>query len=83
MKTAYAYARVSTKEQALRDNSIPAQFSRIEKYCDKNGIKVLKKFFDTESAYHDEKREDFYSMIEQAKKEYPDYIITDQKRNDI
>jgi hypothetical protein len=77
METAFIYARVSTKEQAAKDNSIPAQFNRIEKYCDDNNIKVLKKFFDSESAYNDNKRIQFYSMIDEAIKEYPNYIITD------
>lgn len=38
MKTAFAYARVSTKDQAIKDNSVPEQLRRIERYAQENGI---------------------------------------------
>lgn len=77
METAFAYARVSTKQQMDRDNSIPAQFDRIEEFCNKEGIVIVKKFFDSESAFHDEKRDKFKRMVDESLKEYPTYIITD------
>ena len=77
METAYAYARVSTKEQAAKENSIPAQFKRIEEYCKEKDIQIIKRYFDSESAYNDLKRDQFYQMVNDAIDEYPTYIITD------
>lgn len=77
MQTAFAYARVSTKDQELKDNSLPAQFKRIEEYCANNNIKIIRRYFDSESAFNDKKRVEFYRMIDEAVQEYPTYIITD------
>ena len=62
MQTAYAYARVSTKEQANKDNSIPAQFERIEDFAFKNDIKIIGRYFDSDSAFRDEHRAEFEKM---------------------
>ncbi len=77
METAFAYARVSTKKQEAKDNSIPAQFSKMEKYCAENDIKILRRYHEAESAYKGSKRDQFDLMISDALKDYPDYIITD------
>ena len=76
MKTAFAYARVSTKEQAIKDNSIPEQFRRIERYAQENKIKIINTYSDSESAYHDE-RQQFKIMISDAVELKPDFIIMD------
>jgi site-specific DNA recombinase len=77
MQTAFIYARVSTKDQAAKDNSLPAQFNRLDTYCKNNKIKILRKYFDSESAYNDKNRIQFNQMINDALNEYPNYIITD------
>ena len=77
MKTAFKYARVSTLEQKEKKNSISEQFERIDNNAKTNNIKILKSFSDSDSAFHDENREDFERMIKQAIIEKPDYIILD------
>ena len=77
MKTAYSYARVSTKEQEEKKNSIPEQFRRIQKFANENCLTITHQFQDSSSAFHDETREQFNNMIELALKEKPDYIIFD------
>ncbi|MDW7675376.1 MAG: recombinase family protein [Bacillota bacterium] len=77
MATAFAYARVSTNDQAIKDNSIPEQFSRIEKFAQEKGIEILRNYRDSDSAYHDENREQFKAMIADATEKKPDYILLD------
>ena len=77
MKTAYKYKRVSSKDQKDKKNSIPEQDNRIEKFAKQNNIKIIGDFWDSESAFHDSKRENFNRMIQLAIKEKPDYIILD------
>lgn len=77
MKTAFAYARVSTLEQAEKKNSIPEQFARIEKFANLNDILINKQFYDNDSAFHDENRTDFQKMLKIALLEKPNYIILD------
>ncbi|MHB1421208.1 MAG: recombinase family protein [Bacillota bacterium] len=76
MSTAFAYARVSTKDQDAIGNSMPEQFNRIESFAQDKGIEILRSYRDTESAYHDN-REQFRSMTEDAIKLRPTYIIMD------
>lgn len=40
------YARVSTDEQANRDNSIPAQIRALREYCKKNDITIYNEYID-------------------------------------
>lgn len=77
MPTAFAYARVSTKDQETFGNSIPEQFARIERYASERGITILRRFQDADSAYHDENRAQFNEMISLALTEKPDYLIFD------
>lgn len=42
MLKAALYARVSSEEQAKRENSIPAQLRALREYCRKNNIEILK-----------------------------------------
>lgn len=77
MKTAFSYARVSSKEQEEKKNSIPEQFNRNDKFANDNNIKIIRRFFDSNSAFHDTDREDFDKMIELALTERPNYIILD------
>ncbi|RJQ24716.1 MAG: recombinase family protein [Peptococcaceae bacterium] len=77
MKTAFAYARVSTKDQEKQGNSIPEQLLRIEDFAKRQNIKILKVYQDTSSAYHDENRKQFNQMIADALKDRPAYIVVD------
>lgn len=77
MKSAFAYARVSTRDQEKQGNSIPEQLLRIEQFANHQGIQVIKVYQDTGSAFHDENREQFNQMIADALKDKPNYIIVD------
>ena len=56
-------ARVSTEEQKEAGNSLPAQISRLKKYCQNKGFKIEKEFSFDESAYKDQ-RNDFDSILD-------------------
>lgn len=56
-------ARVSTEEQRESGNSLPAQVSRLEKYCHNKGFKVIKTCSFDESAYT-ENRSEFDQIVE-------------------
>ncbi|MDD2498278.1 MAG: recombinase family protein [Desulfitobacteriaceae bacterium] len=77
MNTAFAYARVSTKDQEKQGNSIPKQFLRIEEFATSKKIQIIKTYQDSSSAYHDENREHFNQMISDALREKPNFIIVD------
>lgn len=70
MRRALAYARVSTREQADKQLSIPAQIEAIEKYAESEGIEIVEQPFIDEgaSAYHDINRVNFQKMMERARK---------------
>ena len=64
-------ARVSTEEQKEAGNSLPAQVTRLEKYCQNKGFEILKRFSFDESAYKDQRDEFdriFDFVIEQKEK---------------
>ena len=46
MLKAALYARVSSEEQAKRENSIPAQLRALREYCRKNNIEIFKEYKD-------------------------------------
>lgn len=77
MATAFAYARVSSKDQEKQGSSIPEQLLRIEEFAQGKGIKVLHVYQDTNSAFHDENREAFNRMVSDAVTEKPKFIIVD------
>jgi site-specific DNA recombinase len=77
MKTAFAYVRVSTKDQEKQGNSIPEQLLRIEAFASKQDIQIIKGYQDSSSAYHDENREQFNQMITDALQDRPNFIIVD------
>ena len=78
MLTGYAYARVSTKDQEIKGNSIPEQFFRIKDFCRHKNIKIVAEYFDSDSAYKDDNREKFNTMIFDAIKQKPDFIVIDE-----
>lgn len=59
-------ARVSTEEQKVAGNSLPAQEARLKRYCQDKGLKVTKKFSFDESAYKNN-REMFDEVMEYIK----------------
>ena len=51
MTKAIIIARVSTEEQKEAGNSLPAQINRLEKYCERKNLTIIKRFSFDESAY--------------------------------
>ena len=56
-------ARVSTEEQKEAGNSLPAQITRLKKYCQNKSFEVIKEFSFDESAYKDQ-RNDFDGILD-------------------
>lgn len=77
MPTAFAYVRVSTKDQEIQGNSIPEQLFRIRNFADSRSIQIIKTYQEASSAYHDENRDQFNQMITDALQDRPNYIIVD------
>ena len=48
--SAVGYFRVSTKEQAEKNNSLPVQEGKFNDHCSRNGLPILKTFLDKQSA---------------------------------
>lgn len=55
-------SRVSTEEQKEAGNSLPAQIERIDSYCIRKSLEVVKSFSFDESAYKD-KRDEFDKLL--------------------
>ena len=55
-------ARVSTEEQKEAGNSLPAQLTRMQGYCERNDYLVIETFSFDESAYKT-KRDEFDKII--------------------
>ena len=62
MSGAVLYIRVSTPEQADQTHNLPTQTRKVEDRCKHDGLTVLKKFVDAESARTDE-RTQFQEML--------------------
>jgi site-specific DNA recombinase len=69
------YARVSSQEQAERDNSIPAQIRLIREYCTKNGISIHDEYIDEGISGQKENRPAFQKMIADDEKSSFDLIL--------
>ena len=67
-------ARVSTEEQKEAGNSLPAQIERIDTYCKRKSLAVIKSLSFDESAYK-EKRDEFDKLLE--------YILESIKKEKI
>lgn len=61
-------SRVSTEDQKIQGNSLPAQEARMVEYCQRKGLEIHKKFSFDESAYGKKKRDDFAKVIEYIQK---------------
>ncbi|KUG04016.1 recombinase [hydrocarbon metagenome] len=66
---AVAYARVSSKEQAEKELSIPAQLKAIRKYCQDKGWKLVGEYLDEGKSAKTADRPAFQKMIAIAKKQ--------------
>jgi len=64
-----AYARVSSKEQAEKELSIPAQLKAIRKYCQDKGWKLVAEYIDEGKSAKTADRPAFQKMITIAKKQ--------------
>jgi site-specific DNA recombinase len=67
-------ARVSTEEQKEAGNSLPAQVSRLQNYCEKKGFEIAKKVSFDESAYKT-KRDEFDRILEYLKSSKEKIVI--------
>lgn len=64
-----AYARVSSKEQAEKELSIPAQLQTIRKYCQDKNYKLVAEYIDEGKSAKTADRPAFQKMIALAKKQ--------------
>src|SRR5438046_9536283 len=69
MKGAIGYFRVSTKEQAAQNNSLPVQETKFKNHCTANGLPALCTFLDKQSARTD-KRPEFQRMLDYCQKNH-------------
>lgn len=65
---AVAYARVSSKEQAEKELSIPAQLNAIRNYCKQKGWKPVHKYIDAGKSAKTDERPEFQRMVAMAKR---------------
>lgn len=73
--TAVLYARVSTEEQASKDNSIPAQINAIKKFALTNGMEIIGEYIDEGKSARTADRPKFQQMISDAKKKDKQFSI--------
>ena len=69
MKNALAYARVSTKEQAEKGLSIPAQLKAIREYANSHGFRILEEYIDGGESARTSDRPAFLQMIKRCQKD--------------
>ncbi len=74
MTSVFAYARVSTGEQA-KGFSLEAQYAEIEKYAMKRGYHIIEKFSDSMSGTKLTERDGLMTMIEKIDVLRPKYVI--------
>ena len=63
---AFAYARVSSKEQEREGYSIPVQLRRVREYAERHGFSIVAEYVDVETAKEPGRRE-FSKMVEAAR----------------
>ena len=82
MSGAVGYFRVSTKEQANQNNSLPVQEHKFTDYCARNSLRCLATFVDRQSARNDA-RPSFQKMLaycQKHKKSVSCVIVADLSR---
>ena len=66
---AFAWARVSSDQQAERGETITEQLRQIREHAKRHDIEIMDEFQEVASAFQrDEKRVQFHRMIEEAKR---------------
>lgn len=75
LSKAVLYARVSTEEQASKDNSIPAQVQAIKRFALANSIEIVGEFLDEGKSARTTDRPQFQQMISNAKRKDKDFSI--------
>lgn len=69
MKNALAYVRVSTKEQAEKGLSIPAQLKAIREYANSNNFRVVEEYIDEGESAKTKDRPEFLKMMKRCQKD--------------
>ncbi len=69
MKNALAYARVSTKEQAEKGLSIPAQIKAIREYASSHSFRILEEYRDEGESAKTSDRPEFRKLIKRCQKD--------------
>jgi DNA invertase Pin-like site-specific DNA recombinase len=72
---AVAYARVSSKEQADKELSIPAQLEAIRNYCKQKGWKLITEYIDAGKSAKTDERPEFQKMIAMAKRQNRNFDV--------
>jgi site-specific DNA recombinase len=87
MNYAFGYARKSPDDKNNTESSLTNQVNLIESYCNKNNLKLIDTFIDTNISGNDRKRKEFLRMIDKSilfKKEHSFdsvyIIVKDQDR---
>lgn len=65
---AVAYARVSSKEQAAKELSIPVQIEAIHNYCKQKSWKLVHEYINAGKSTKIDERPEFQRMIAMAKR---------------
>lgn len=72
---AVAYARVSSKEQADKELSIPAQLEAIRNYCKQKGWKLITEYIDAGKSAKTDERPQFQKMIAMGKRQNRNFDV--------
>ena len=67
------YARVSSDQQAEKNNSIPSQLRLLHEYADKHNMSVYKEYIDEGESALSINRPAFLEMISETKKKFPPF----------
>lgn len=67
------YARVSSDQQAEKNNSIPSQLRLLHEYANKHNMPVYKKYIDEDESALSINRPAFLEMIAESKKKFPPF----------
>lgn len=74
MKVAF-YARVSSNQQAEKNNSIPSQLRLLHEYALKHNMEVVKEYVDEGESALSINRPAFLEMIAETKKKFPPFQV--------
>src|SRR6266436_3334828 len=83
MSGAVGYFRVSTKEQASQNNSLPVQEGKFRDFCTRNNLPNITSFVDRQSARNADERPAFQKMLaycQKNKKNISCVVVADLSR---